>query len=342
MSLQSYDEVRPLASLTPATIAGLTTYLLGREPDEELVAIAVDGTGPIHLSTRPLADLDGEEGCERFASELAPVGATGLWLVGFADDLTDVPAAVAGLLDPLGELGLEDPGSFLAVTADGTRWGYVSDHVDQTDPGALEPVAAIDPAEGRLAALAIRARCAQHRETVALRLTAADTGDEEQLAAQGLYAQLRAMAAPGAGLERADRRSLIGCLDSPGPITTAEAINLGLALADNPGLMAEAIDRIWTADTAEAVRLDLWCRIAKAVTGPALAATATLVALAAWRTGDPLATTSIRIALQADARHPLARLMSEALACGVPAATLGLSSMALHQDETGPAARKGI
>lgn len=316
MSLQSYDEGRPLASLTPATIAGLATYLLGREPSEELVAIAVDGTGPIHLSTRLLADLDGEEGCERFAAELAPIGATGLWLVGFAEDLTDVPAAVAGLLDPLGALGLEDPGSFLAVTADGTRWGYVADHVDQTDLSALEPVAAIDPAEGRLAALATGARCAQHRETVTLRRIAADTGDEEQLAVQSLYAQLRAMAMPSTELERADRRSLIGCLDTPGPITTAEAINLGLALAGNPVLTAEAIERIWTADTVEAVRLDLWRCIAEAVSGPPLATAMTLLALAAWRVGDPLANTAIQIALQTDARYSLARLAAEILECG--------------------------
>lgn len=316
MSLQSYDEGRPLASLTPASIAGLTAYLLGRAPSEELVAIAVDGTGPIHLSARPLAEFDGDEGCERFAAELAPIGATGLWLVGFAEDLTDIPAAVAGLLDPLGELGLEDPGSFLAVTADGTQWGYVADHVDQTDTSALEPVTIIDPAEGRLAGLAVQARCARHRETVALRLIAGDTGDEEQLAAQGLYAQLRAMAAPGAGLEQADRRSLIGCLDAPGPITTAEAVNLGLALASNAELMAEAIERIWAAESVEAVRLDLWRGIAGAVSGPPLATAMTLLALAAWRVGDPLADTAITIALGADARYPLARLVAEILDCG--------------------------
>ncbi|MEU6246112.1 DUF4192 family protein [Glycomyces sp. NPDC047010] len=322
MNLPRYASLAQWASLDGGTIAALAPYLIGRPPVEELVVVAGNRSGPAHMSVRPLAVLDDTEGCEQLIGELAAVAPTWAWLVGFAADLTDVAAAIAGLLDGLAALDIDSAHRLIAATADGTRWGIAADHVDEVDEVELTAVASLDSGLARLAALAARARCAQRAEATAMSLRNRTEAEADSIAAaEHVITKFRDLATYGS-LREADRVQLRGALAATDAISAAEATSLGLALAADADLMAEAIDRIWHAPDQEQARLGLWCRIAAHTTGEARAAAATLAALAAWRTGDPLAQTACEIARACDPKGPLAYTLAQALACGIPASYL--------------------
>jgi hypothetical protein len=130
------------------------------------------------------------------------------------------------------------------------------------------------------------------------------------------------MAANQSALETADLHSMLGCILSTGPITAAEAVNLGLALASNPVLAGTAVERILTAPDIAAVRFDLWCQIARSCSGDARAVAAALAALAGWRAGKPAAAAAMRIARTADPSCALARQVGELIDTGIAAADL--------------------
>ncbi|GAB4001336.1 hypothetical protein GCM10029992_36530 [Glycomyces albus] len=250
---------------------------------------------------------------------MVPAGADRLWLVGVSEDFTDVATAVGRLLD---YLDIQDHNRFLAVTPDFKRWGYVIDHIEDTDPDCCEDTDYLLPQTARLAALSIHASCTRHLDAVSL-LEPAEGDVEEHAALQGKLAQLRHLIVGGPSLEYIDRCSLIGCLDSPGPITQAEAVNLGLALTESRLLVDLAVERILTAENAGQVRLDLWCRITSATSGQARATAAALAALAAWRTGDPIAGPACEAAIEADPTLGLARQVDDLLASGIGPEAIG-------------------
>lgn len=323
MQSGSYIDVRNFASLEPGTVAALAPYLAGRDLQHELVAIACDDNGPVHYFIRSLAELTHQDGCNRFEAELAPLSATALWLVGIADDLTEVAAGITGILETLDRYDLDHHTRLLSVHADGLSWGYAKEHVDDIDTTALRAVPAIDPTTGRLAALTVRAGCARRSDVTVL--TPHEDDVEELLALQSKFEQLRGMAVSAAALEQADRYSLLGCIDCPGPITMAEAVNLGLALAASPSLFQTAVDRVLNAKDTASMCFDLWCQIARAVSGEARAVAAALAALAAWRCGSPFASSAIAQALEADPQSAQAWLVNDLLAYGADPGSIGAS-----------------
>lgn len=336
MNLPVYKSVGAFASLEPGTVAGLIPSFLGRTLSEEFIAIATGPKGPVHFSVWSLADLEDAEGPDRFEAELDAVPATWLWLVGSSADLTNVAAAASGLLDFRDTPKWSAGWGLVAVTADGTEWGHVDDHVNQTDHYLLRGVPALDPLWANLTALAVKAKCAATLEAAALGLGPA-SDDDEALALEGILARLRGHAAPAdAGrLTAEDRASTIGCLDSLGPVTVAEAVNLGRALEASPSLQESAIEWILATPSARN-RTGLWCQITRHTTGPARTIAATLARLAAWRAGD-LATVcaAVNVAYEGRREQPAARVLAELVWTGIGAhalmpTTLGGDERAPH------------
>nr|WP_255672305.1 DUF4192 family protein [Glycomyces amatae] len=314
-----YKSVGAFASLEPGTVAGLVPILLGRRPSEELIAIATGPKGPVHYSIWPLADLYTEVGCDRFETALATAPATGIWLVGSSADLTNVAAAAAGLLDFLETPKWSEHWKAIALTADGRQWGFIDDHVDQTDPDQLHTVPDLDPLWSNLTALAVKAKCASALDLAALGVDG--TQDEEVLATERLVARLRSHTPDGnqaiQGIE--DEASLLAALDAGDPVTVAEAINLGCALAASPHLVATAVDRLLTA-APDRLGTSLWCQIVRHTSGQAQSLAATLAGLAAWRTGDlAAACAAITVAYADRSRQPAAQVLAEMVWTGVAA-----------------------
>ncbi|MCC3762585.1 DUF4192 family protein [Glycomyces sp. TRM65418] len=323
MNLPVYKSVGAFASLEPGTVTALIPTLLGRFLSEEVIAIATGPKGPVHTSVWPLADLYDEAGCDRLETELDPVPATWLWLIGSSADLTNVAAAAAGLLDFRDTPKWSAGWGMLAVTADGGRWGYVDDHVDQTDHHLLRPVPALDPLWAHLTALAVKAKCATALEAAALGLGPVED-DDETLALEGILARLRGHAAEvdARRLAVEDRASLLACLDRRGPATVAEAVNLGRALEASLPLREQAIEWILAAPPAR-TRTGLWCQIARHTSGSARTLAATLAGLAAWRTGDlTTVCAAVNVAYEGRREQPAAQVLAELVWTGIGAYAL--------------------
>lgn len=321
MNLPVYKPVGAFASLDAGTVAALIPTLLGRTLAEEVIAIATGPKGPVHTSVWPLDDLDDEGGRERFEAALAAVPATWLWLVGSSADLTNVAASLAELLDFCDDPKWSTGWDMVAVTDDGTQWGYVSDHVSHTDYHLLHSVPALDPLWANLTALAVKAKCAAALEADALGLRPVGD-DDEALAVAYHLARLREYAADKERLRDEDRASLVGCLDSGSLVTVAETVNLGLALDATPSLREWAVEWILTAPPAR-VGTRLWCQIARHTTGSARSLAATLAGLAAWRDGD-VATVcaAVDIAYPDRRKQPAAQVLAELVWTGIGADAL--------------------
>ena len=321
MHSAAYIDVRQFASLEPGTVAALAPYLTQYRPENgDLIAIGTANGAPAIVVAMRLHQLD-DETCNDVADDLAAPGLDGLWLVGIERDFSVVAKAISRLSEHLASYDLVDTSRFIAVTPDLERWGHPADHPFSTDPEGRPAVNSIDPATGRIAGLAARASAAKHQTTAAL-FGASDDEVEEHGALQSKFAHLRGMAANQSALETGDLHSLLGCILSPGPITAAEAVNLGLALASNPVVAGTAVERILTAPDSAAVRFDLWCQIARSCSGDAGAVAAALAALAAWRAGKPAAAAAMRIARAADPACALARQVGELIDTGIPAGDL--------------------
>lgn len=324
MNLSVYKSTAAFASLEPGTVAALIPHLIGRPLAEEVVAIATGPKGPVHTSIWPLADLDSEGGSDRFETALAAVPATWLWLVGSSADLTNIAATVSKLLDFHDTPQWSAGWGMVAVTADGGRWGYVDDHVDQTDDDLLHPVPALDPLWANVTAIAVQAKCAMALETTALGLDVPEHEDGEMLAIEHLITRLRANAC-GCDAEHqftVDRASLLGAINTPGAVTEAEAVNLGLALAASPELRQQAIDWILTTPHNRA-RIGLWRQITRCSTGSARTLAATLTGLAAWRAGDLVTVcAAVNIAYPGRREQPAAGVLAELVWTGIGAYAL--------------------
>jgi hypothetical protein len=337
VNLPVYKSVSAFASLKPGTVAALVPTLLGRSLSEEVIAIATGPKGPVHFSVWSLADLEDAEGPDRFEAELDAAPATWLWLVGSSADLTNVAAAASRLLGFRDTPKWSAGWGLIAVTADGGRWGYVDDHVDQTDDDLLHTVPALDPLWANVTALAVKAKCAMALEATALGLDPA-CDDEESLALEGILARLRGHAAKAdAGrLAAEDRASLLGALDAAGPVTMAEAVNLGRALEASPSLREHAIEWILATPPARN-RTGLWCQITRHTTGPARILAATLAGLAAWRAGDLVTVcAAVNIAWEGRREQPAALVLAELVWTGIGA--YALTSTTVGGNERAPLA----
>jgi hypothetical protein len=335
VNLPVYKSVGAFASLEPGTVAALIPTLLGRTLAEEVIAIATGPKGPVHQSIWPLAELEHAEGPAAFETALEPVPATWLWLVGSSAHLTNVAAAISRLLDFRDTPKWSAGWGMIALTADGGRWGYVDDHVDQTDHHLLHPVPTLDPLWANVTALAVQAKCAAALEAAALGLDRA-CDDEETLAVEGIVARLRGHAAEAdtRRLASEDRASLLGCLDSPGPVTVAEAVNLGRALEASPALQEQAIEWILATPPARN-RTGLWRQITRHTTGDARTIAATLAGLAAWRAGDlTTVCAAVNIAYEGRREQPAARVLAELVWTGIGAHAL--MPIPLEESERAP------
>lgn len=341
MNLPVYKSVGAFASLKPGTVSALIPILLGRNLSEEIIAIATGPKGPVHYSIWSLADLEDTDGPDAFETALDPVPATWLWLVGSSADLTNVASAVSRLLDFRDTQKWSTGWGLIAVTADGSHWGYVDDHVDQTDHDLLHQVPALDPLWANVTAIAVKAKCAMALETTALGLDVPEHENGEMLAIEHLLTRLRANAC-GCDAEHQftmDRASLLGAINTPGAVTEAEAINLGLALAASPDLQQQAINWILTTPHNR-TRIGLWRQITRCSTGPARTLAATLTGLAAWRAGDLVTVcAAVNIAYPGRREQPAAGVLAELVWTGI--GSYALVPTALGGDERAPFAPPG-
>ncbi|MEU6858500.1 DUF4192 family protein [Glycomyces sp. NPDC046736] len=316
MNLPVYKSVGDFASLEPGTVAGLVPLLFDQRPCEQLVAIAIGPKGPVHLSAWLLTDLDAEDGPDRFETVLAPVQASGIWLIGFSADLTNIAAAVAGLLDFLETPKWGKHWTAIAVTNNGRQWGYVDDHIDQTDPEQLQSVPVLDPLWAHLAALTVKAMCAR-----ALGFDAPE--NKESRAMEVIIADLRESMSDEARAQRrwADELSLLEAMEIEDSISAAAAINLGQALVDSPSLMSSALHRI--ASSPDRAGVGLWRKIVEHTSGQAQSLGAILAGFAAWRTGDvATACAAVTVAYPDRQQQPAARVLAELMSTGISADAL--------------------
>jgi hypothetical protein len=322
---QPYLRPIDLASAEHGLIVALVPYLIGGEPNEDLVAIATGPEGPVLVTATSLHRLSDEDTCYGFGAALARSGADFLWLIGIADDPADVARAVGQAADSVDGKALIESATVLIVTDRGTKWALAADYTNESDTSVLQPVPFIDPAWAQLKAIAMRAQCARNDAHAALTIGPEADDFDDLAAAADLIAGLRASAQSGDPASHAhqDITGLEKALATIRPVSATEAINLGFALTASGDLYARAANRILEATTNTAARCDLWYRLTQHALGERRAVCASLAALAAWRTSDAtVAHAAAAIAAQAPELASHAAAACEIVTAGVAAADM--------------------
>lgn len=313
--------------LDPAVIAALAPIWAGRMPSEELVGIGTTGATTGALIIWPLADLNDTDAARRFLHPFLQTDCREVWLLAF----TANPAALTGPLGRLDTAMTDTPyrhhDNTLAVTDYGRRWTLLADRREAPSDDAARPVAELDPVATRMWLLASRAGREQTRTLQSLRAhpdhetaaAAERARDSITRARSGIDAAVRATQ---------DAEALHQALAEPDLPNLRQAIQLGLALAEDTSLLAAAMDSIWASRTAPEARVDLWRYIAHVSTSDAHATATALAAFAAWCTGDlAYATAALEHALGLyPGESPLIGWLCDLLAHGVPPTDLGAGS----------------
>jgi hypothetical protein len=305
---------------TPTDLIAAVPYLLGFHPRDSLVVV---GLADARLAFMMRTDLpppaDRDELVDQLAEVIAEQSVERALMIGYGAGARVTPCLTALRAALVG--GGIDIGEMLRVE-DGRYWSYLCESPDccpvdgmPYDAASTAVAAAATFAgqvalpdratlEGRLAPVDGTARAASDRATarVAAGLTRDPTG-RRQLAGQALTAAVR-------------------CHAAGGRLTDDEVARLALLARDIP-----IRDRWWAriAAAGDAIHayIGVWMDVTRRARGDLVPGPATLLASAAWRTGDgSLARVAIERALAADPGYNLALLLGRAIDNLIPPSAL--------------------
>ncbi len=298
---------RPISRLKgPADVLAIVPYLLGFQPIESLVVIALEGPrkrfGPIFR-----LDLVGESEdvlgqADQALTIIARYQFDRVLIAALTADRERADAVVAPLLVALGglEVRVEE-----AVVADGSRWwSYLCHNSDCCDPAGTPYDVTTSPA----AAMAVFEGMSTAPDRDSLRQQFAAL-PERQRDVDECAVELSGTspAGPPADVPGLVRR----CLRDPGGLAAHEVAELALAVQ-----MITQRDEAWlliSRTNAEA-HLELWRTVMRQVPDRLLAPVGSLAAFAAWVTGrGVLASHALDRVLAVDPDYSLARLIGKVL-----------------------------
>jgi hypothetical protein len=312
---------------TPTDLLAAVPYLLGFHPADSVVVLGLSGSRVVFSARADLPPPDAPPTealglADQLGEVLAGQQVDVALIIGYGE-ATAVTRTVLPVRDALRGFGL-DVGEVLRT--DGKRyWSYLCESV-QCCPAEGTPY---DVTSTEVAAAATFAGQVALPDRTALQESLAPTRgpDREAIevaterAAHELAVEAERAANPTASRRRSGVQTLVIAVRryrDGGRLSDAEVGRLTLLLAQ-----IDVRDLCWARVTTAGDRLrahvELWRDVTRRARADLVAAPATLLGYAAWRSGDgPLARVAIERALAADPRYSLAHLLEEALDRALP------------------------
>lgn len=307
---------------TPTDLLAAVPYLLGFHPHDSVVVIGLCGTRVV-FSVR--TDLPPPEHASAVVDQLVGVvaehGVDFALLIGYGEGQR-VTRTVLSLREALIGRGV-GVGEVLRAH-DGRYWSYLCGSPDCCPADGVP----YDASATEVAAAATYAGQVAWVDRAALEYSLASVDGAEREAAD----QTTELVAAELGADRADRRQVatrvladaVRCHASGGRISDDQMARLALLTAN-----IAVRDRCWTRIAGSGPALEthvaLWTEVTRRARADLVAAPATLLAYAAWRTGNgALARIAVERALATDPRYTLALLLGEALDRALPPSTFDL------------------
>jgi hypothetical protein len=319
----------------PADVAVMVPYLLGFQPIESLVLVALEGPrkrfGPVLR-----VDLV-DDPCLQAEQAALVVGVmttneVALVLVAaFSDDAGRADPLVRLVLDGLAQhgVGLED-----AFRADGRRWwSYVCHDASCCSPDGVP----YDAATSRVAAEAVLSGLSfvPDRESLRARFARDDPGTRTQVECSVASLRRDPSTHPRAASAHLESR-VASVLGAPSALTPAETAWLALAVQSPAGqeCALRLIDRANAEDHFEMWRI-VMCRVADELLPPV----GCLTAFSAWLDGrGVLASHAVDQVLEVAPGHPFARVIADLLAEAVNPRTWSDQLLRRDHDRSPPRA----
>jgi hypothetical protein len=305
---------------TPTDLLAAVPYLLGFHPSDSLVVI---GLADARIVGMLRTDLPPPEHTGTVAGELTEVLVAHkvelALLIGYGTGARVTPG-LAALRDALYDAGI-GIGEMLR-TEDGRYWSYLCDSPDCCPPDGTP----YDPAGTEIAAVATYAGRVALPDRATLAGTVAPVEGRERIAAARATDRVAAALPTDPGTRRrcAGQKltAAVRCLAAGGHLSDDHVAHLALLARDIP-----VRDRWWArvAGAGEAIEahIGVWTEVTRRARADLVPGPATLLAFAAWRTGDgSLARVAVDRALAADPGYNLASLLSRALDHALPASVL--------------------
>lgn len=312
--------MRPIKITNPTDVIAAVPYLVGEPPQCGMVALVCKGTGVQAGMLKNFDQVDVPMEPTTDAKRLVDVAqdeGDGLMLIAYGPGARVTPH-VDAIMSQAHDSGLMIMDALRVH--EGRYWSYTC----QGDCCPAEGVP-VDPARSSVPAEAVV------RGAIRLPAPVMDPVTEARLSLAPVEvpeARVRAIVADTVDAARrwADpvaraAEQLMRAVDAEkageGPQDTDDLVRLAVYLRSVP-----ARDRVWAAITPETapVHKDLWSKVTRSAPRPLRAAPATLVAVAAWISGElPLAQAGVRVALDADPSYSMAQLVRQALTFGLPA-----------------------
>jgi hypothetical protein len=312
-----------LSVSTPADLLALVPYLLGFHPERSVVVVALRDHRLVVVTRTDLPEPGAGRQAVRarvkqIASQLAANGATAAIVIGYgpAEAVTAVVDAARDAL-PLHDVSLREA---LRV-ADGRYHSYLC-----TDPGCCPPEGtSFDPTASPIAAQATVAGMVALPDRQSLAAAVAPiAGPARQAMHQATNDAL-------ARLEEHCSAAVDAAawLQAAGQDAVREAFELqhrNVSLNDDQAAWLSVLlahipvrDYAWTHTDGNPAHVRLWTDLTRRATPEFVAAPASLLAFAAWRSGNgALANLAVDRALQANPDYRMAKILAELLRRGVP------------------------
>jgi hypothetical protein len=298
----------------PDDLLALVPTLFGFHPAESLVLLTVgDSMTPFHARVDLPTDPCGVEVVSaQLTATVQHNGSTEVVVVAYTGDAGLAHAVVEHLFDRLAEVGVE---LVCAVRSDGDRWWVLPSWPD--DEGTPydvrdHPWTAEEVLEGNVVHAS--------REELAMTLIGNDPEETEEIAAVAKEVTERLDRSPTRGLvlEAHWVRSRVRrFLRDREPLDTNDVARLAVATHRSVHVRDVAWAEMNHANAS--VHIDLWRDAARRVPVELRAPVATLMAFAAWLSGDgALAWCGVERALDADPGYGLASLLTQMLAGAMP------------------------
>lgn len=298
---------RPISRLKgPADVLAIVPYLLGFQPHESLVVIALEGPrkrfGPIFRMDLVGAPQDVICQADQALAIVSQYRFERVLIAALTADRERADVVVEPLLIALAglEVRVEE-----ALVADGSRWwSYLC-----RDPGCCDPEGTpYDVTTSPAAAMAVFEGMSTAPDRDSLRQQFAALPERQrEVAEQAARLSATSRPDPPTDVPALVRR----CLRDPGGLSAGEVAELALAV--QPTTQRDEAWLLISRTNAEA-HLDLWRTMVRQVPDRLLAPVGSLAAFAAWVTGrGVLASHALDRVLAVDPSYPLARLIGRVL-----------------------------
>jgi len=308
----------------PASLLALVPYLLGFQPSASLVLVALGEGGRVALSARVDLPVDLPDAGLRSLREAAAQ-------LGRAASRSGGRSAVQVLYLPVGPApadarwqrvaatltgGVSGAGlrSLDVLAVAGRRWWSLVCHTAGCCPSEGTPMPEVGTSAAEVAAVAAGLVNRGSRDDVVRLLAPGDQRRRAEVSDQLARLAPSRISGVQAGADLAVVDAALR--DERAPLSTSNAANLILAV-DNIRVRDAVVVRTPGPDADRAVRL--WIELVQLAPTDRLAPVATLLAAAAYQTGDgALAGLALDRALAADPDYYLASLLMASLSAGVP------------------------